>query len=263
MPETLTIFHTFLALAEAAAAPSGIIDFFLHLDSSLEWLIGEYGLWVYALLFLVIFCETGLVVTPFLPGDSLLFTVGALCASGHLSLVWAAPLLLGAAILGDAVNYSIGRFIGPRVFTMEQPRGLKGTLLNRKYLDKAHAFFEKYGGKAVVLARWVPIVRTFVPFVAGAGSMRYPAFAFYNVIGGAVWVGVCLGAGLAFGNIPWVKDNFEIMVLGIIFVSLIPIGLEVFNARLKARRAAMSVMEKVTPEAPGKPGPLETKESSL
>ncbi|MBX3364189.1 MAG: DedA family protein [Phycisphaeraceae bacterium] len=247
----------FLAFAEAAAsepsAPTGILDFFLHLDASLEWVINQWGPWIYAILFAVIFCETGLVITPFLPGDSLLFTVGALSASGHLHLWLIAGLLLAAAILGDAVNYSIGKFIGPRVFTMEQPKGFKGKVFNRKYLDKAHSFFEKYGGKAIVLARWVPIVRTFVPFVAGAGSMRYPAFAFYNVTGAIIWIGVCIGAGYAFGNIPWVKNNFEIMVLGIIFVSLIPIGLEVLGARREARRAKLKVIEAITPDAPGEP----------
>ncbi len=257
MLDLLHFIPNVLAFADAAvqetAAPTGILDFFLHLDKSLEWVIGQYGPWVYAILFAVIFCETGLVITPFLPGDSLLFTVGALSASGHLNLWLIAGLLLAAAIIGDAVNYSIGKFIGPRVFTMEQPKGLKGKLFNRKYLDKAHAFFEKYGGKAIVLARWVPIVRTFVPFVAGAGSMRYPSFAFYNVIGAIIWVGVCIGAGYAFGNIPWVKSNFEIMVLGIIFVSLIPIGLEVLAARRESRRAKLKVIEAVTPDAPGEP----------
>ncbi len=228
------------------------INIFLNLDQTLAHLIRDHGAWVYAILFAVIFCETGLVITPFLPGDSLLFTVGALTARDDINLnIWlAAGLLLTAAMLGDAVNYAIGKFIGPRVFTMEQPKGLKGKILNKKHLERAHAFFEKYGGKAVVLGRWVPIVRTFVPFVAGAGAMKYGTFTFYNVIGAVIWVGVCLGCGYAFGNISFVQKNFEIMVLGIIFVSLIPIGVEVLRARAEAKREARGGASHPAPEHP-------------
>ncbi|MEX2317343.1 MAG: DedA family protein [Pirellulales bacterium] len=200
-----------------------VLDFFLHLSEHLEWFVGHYGLWVYALLFLIIFAETGLVVTPFLPGDSLLFTVGALTASGILDIRLAAPLLVVAAILGDAVNYSVGHFVGPRVFKAEDRTSFWHRLLNRNHLMKAHAFFERHGGKAIILGRFVPIVRTFVPFVAGCGSMSYPHFALFNVSGGLLWVGLCVGAGYAFGNIPLVKENFELVVVGIICISMLPI----------------------------------------
>ena len=186
------------------------LDFFLHLDVHLEAFVSHYGPWVYALLFLIIFAETGLVVTPILPGDSLLFTAGALAANRnsrypHRRLV----LLLVAAILGDAVNYAVGHFVGPRVFRAEDRASFWHRLLNRNHLMQAHAFFERHGGKAIVLGRFVPIVRTFVPFVAGCGSMSYPQFAFYNVTGGTLWVGLCVGAGYAFGNIPTREREFR------------------------------------------------------
>lgn len=200
-----------------------LIDLFLHLDTHLAEFVGVYGPWVYALLFLIIFCETGLVITPFLPGDSLLFATGALAASGILNLGMVMLLLIAAAILGDAVNYSIGHYLGPKIFTAENRTSFWDRALNRDHLNKAHRFFKKYGGKAIVLARFVPIVRTFVPFVAGAGSMSYPQFAFYNVMGGMLWVSLCTGAGYAFGNMPWVRDNFTVVVLGIVFISLLPI----------------------------------------
>jgi membrane-associated protein len=200
------------------------LDFFLHLDAHLEAFISHYGLWVYALLFLIIFAETGLVVTPFLPGDSLLFTTGALAAAGFLNIWVATVLVLGAAILGDAVNYAIGHYVGPRVFHAEDRRSLWHRLLNREHLMAAHDFFERHGGKAVVLARFVPIVRTFVPFVAGAGSMSYPQFAFYNVSGAILWVGLCVGAGFGFGNVPVVKENFELVVVAIVVISVLPIA---------------------------------------
>jgi membrane-associated protein len=198
------------------------LHFVMNLDTELSHFVELYGVWVYALLFLIIFAETGLVVTPFLPGDSLLFTTGALAASGVLDLWLVVVLLLVAAIVGDAVNYAVGHFIGPRVFRAQDNVTFWHRLLNRNHLQQAHDFFERYGGKAVVLGRFVPIVRTFVPFVAGAGSMSYPQFAFYNVAGAFLWVGLCVGAGYIFGNIPVVKQNFELVVIGIIFVSLLP-----------------------------------------
>jgi membrane-associated protein len=209
-----------------------LVDLFLHLDTHLAEFVGLYGPWVYALLFLIIFCETGLVITPFLPGDSLLFATGALAASGILNIGGVIFLLVAAAILGDAVNYSIGHYLGPKIFTAEDRSGFWDRALNRDHLNKAHRFFQRYGGKAIVLARFVPIVRTFVPFVAGAGSMSYSSFAFYNVMGGILWVCLCTGAGYAFGNMPWVRDNFTIVVLGIVFISLLPILWGYLIARL-------------------------------
>ena len=203
-----------------------LLDFFLHLDAHLETFVAQYGLWVYALLFLIIFAETGLVVTPILPGDSLLFAAGAIsAASGNkLNVFMILFLLIVAAVLGDAVNYAVGHFVGPRVFRAEGRRSFWERLLNRDHLMQAHAFFERHGGKAIVLGRFVPIVRTFVPFVAGCGSMSYPQFAFYNVTGAIVWVGVCVGAGYAFGNVPVVKDNFELVILAVIGLSVLPIA---------------------------------------
>jgi membrane-associated protein len=213
-------------------------NFFLNLDTELAKFVTLYGVWVYALLFLIIFAETGLVVTPFLPGDSLLFTAGALAArenmlNENLLNIWILlPLLAVAAIAGDAVNYAVGNYIGPRIFRAESNDSFWHRLLNRKHLFEAHRFFEKYGGKAVVLGRFVPIVRTFVPFVAGAGSMSYSQFAFFNVAGGLLWVGLCCGAGYAFGNIPWVQQKFELVVVGIVFVSLLPIAWSFLISRL-------------------------------
>jgi len=210
----------------------GLIDIFLHLDKHLTQFVATYGGWVYALLFLIVFAETGLVVTPFLPGDSLLFAAGALAAAGGLN-VWAVIALLSiAAVLGDAVNYAAGRFVGPRVFNATDRSSGLHRLLNRDHLQRTHAFFEKYGGKAVVLGRFVPIVRTFVPFVAGAGAMTYARFAVYNVVGGLIWVGICTLAGYAFGTVPIVKNNFSLFALGIVFVSVIPIGIEMIRHRL-------------------------------
>ena len=209
-----------------------LIDIFLHLDVHLAEFVGRYGVWVYGLLFAIIFAETGLVVTPFLPGDSLLFAAGALAATGALDVRLLFLLLAGAAILGNTVNYSIGRFVGPRVFRGETSH----RLLNRQHLDRAHAFFEKYGGMAVVLTRFVPIIRTFVPFVAGAGAMRYPTFALYNVAGGVLWVGICLGAGYLFGNVPVVKNNFSLVALGIVAVSMIPMLVEWMKQKKRGQR---------------------------
>lgn len=206
-----------------------LLDLFLHFDRHLAEFVAAYGSWVYAMLFLVVFAETGLVVTPFLPGDSLLFAVGALSAAGGLNATALSLLLVGAAILGDAVNYSVGRFIGPHVFTARDNLGLSHRLLNRDHLARAHQFFERYGGKAIVLGRFVPIVRTFVPFVAGAAAMTYPAFALYNVAGAVLWVGVCMGAGFAFGNVPAVKNNFALVALGIVTISLLPMATELLR----------------------------------
>jgi membrane-associated protein len=208
-----------------------LIDLFLHLDEHLATLATAYGPWIYGVLFAIVFAETGLVITPFLPGDSLLFAAGALAATGALSPPVAVAVLLVAAVTGDAVNYAAGRAAGPRIFTAHDQASLLHRLLNREHLARAHAFFEQYGGKAVVLGRFVPIVRTFVPFVAGAGAMRYPTFVLYNILGALVWVGVCFGAGYAFGNVPVVKDNFSLVALGIIVVSVLPAAFEYVRSR--------------------------------
>ena len=211
-----------------------LVDFILHFDKHLEQFVQAYGVWVYAILFLIIFAETGLVVTPFLPGDSLLFAAGALAASGAFNIWILIPLLIVAAVLGDAVNYAVGDAVGPRVFTAVDRTSWWQRLLNRDHLAKAHTFFEKYGGKAIVLGRFVPIVRTFVPFVAGAGTMSYGTFAFFNVSGAIIWVGVCTLGGYAFGNVPIVKNNFTLVALGIIAVSLLPMVVEFIRHRRQA-----------------------------
>ena len=209
----------------------GLIDLFLHLDQHLREFVDAHGGWVYGMLFLIIFAETGLVVTPFLPGDSLLFAAGALAATGVLDIRILLPLLVIAAVIGDAVNYAAGDAVGPRVFRSIDHTSFWQRLLNKDHLDRAHAFFEKYGGKAIVLGRFVPIVRTFVPFVAGAGTMKYATFAFYNVSGALIWVGVCTIAGYAFGNVPIIQKNFSLVALGIVAVSLIPIAIEWWRHR--------------------------------
>lgn len=224
-----------------------IVDTFLHLDKALGGAIDQYGVWVYAILFAIIFAETGLVVMPFLPGDSLLFAAGAFTTAsgegGRLNLWLILGLLIAAAILGDAVNYHFGKWVGPRVFKREGTGTLLDKLLNRKHLDRAHAFYERYGGKAVVLGRFVPIVRTFVPFVAGAGAMRYGSFVLYNVVGAVVWVGVCVIAGHFFGNLEVVKKNFGLITIGIVFVSVLPIAIEWYLERRReaAKRASAAV----------------------
>jgi membrane-associated protein len=214
---------------------SGALDFVLHLDRHLADLVQLYGPWIYGLLFGVIFAETGFVVTPFLPGDSLLFATGALAAAGSgLNPALLFGLLFAAAFLGNLVNYAIGRAIGPRVFRASSDgSGWGPRLLNRRHLDRAHAFFEQYGGKAVILARFAPIIRTFVPFVAGAASMAPRTFVVFNAIGAAGWVGLCLGAGMAFGNVPLVKNNFSLVTIGIVLVSLVPIGIELLRAGIR------------------------------
>lgn len=213
-----------------------LVDLFLHVDRHLAEFIAMYGPWVYGLLFLIVFAETGLVVTPFLPGDSLLFAAGALAATGAMDVRLVAFLLLVAAVLGDAVNYAIGRYLGPRIFREGGRSELHQRLFNRRHLDRTHAFFERHGGKAVVLGRFVPIVRTFVPFVAGMGAMTYAKFALYNVTGALAWVGICVGSGYAFGNVPVVKNHFTLVVLGIVAVSLVPFAVESLRSRRSRRR---------------------------
>jgi membrane-associated protein len=196
------------------------IDLFLHLDKHLAELIRDYGAWTYAILFAIVFLETGVVVTPFLPGDSLLFAAGALAAIGGLN-VWALFALLAvAAILGDTTNYWIGNRVGHRAFSVDR------WFLKHKHLVRTQEFYARHGGKTIFLARFVPIVRTFAPFVAGIGTMSYARFLAWNVVGGLAWVGGCLGAGYLFGNIPVVKENFSLVILGIVFVSVLPIAFE-------------------------------------
>ena len=211
-----------------------LIDLILHADVLLLDLVKTYGAWVYGVLFAIIFAETGLVVTPILPGDSLLFAAGALAATGTMNLVTVLALIAAAAILGNSVNYAIGRAIGPRVFAAGDGTGWQSKLLNRKHLDRAHEFFEKNGAIAVISSRFAPIIRTFVPFVAGAASMSASKFLLYNLVGGLLWTGLCVGAGYAFGNVPVVKNNFSMVALGIVAVSLLPMAIEI----VKARRAA-------------------------
>ena len=208
-----------------------MLDFLLHFDRHLLEFVGTYGSWVYAILFGIVLAETGFVVTPFLPGDSLLFATGALCARGTLSTSFSCVLLTLAAFCGDAINYTVGRSLGPKVFSATGRSGISNKILNREHLDRAHTFFERYGGKAVILARFVPIVRTFLPFVAGAAGMPRPTFTFYNLVGAIGWVGVCLGAGVLFGNIPIVKENFSIVTIGIVFVSVLPMVFEYLSQR--------------------------------
>lgn len=206
---------------------STLFDFLLHADRKLVELIAAYGSLVYGILFAIVFAETGFVVTPFLPGDSLLFATGALCATGALKTPVAVGLLFAAAFTGNAVNYAIGRFVGPHVFTAHDRRSALHRLLNEHHLKRAHEFFAQYGGKAVILGRFVPIVRTFVPFVAGAAQMRSHSFALYSFVGAAAWVMLCVGAGLLFGNVPIVKQNFSLVTIGIVAVSLLPMAFEV------------------------------------
>ncbi len=194
-----------------------LIDILLHLDAYLNEIINNYGLLTYLILFLVIFCETGLVVTPFLPGDSLIFVLGTLSASGDINLLVITTVLMTAAITGNIVNYQVGRWLGPKIFS-----GQKIRFLRQDYLQRTHEFYEKHGGKTIIIARFIPIIRTFAPFVAGIGKMTYPHFLIYNIIGCVAWVTACLAGGYWFGNIPIVKDNFSIVVFGIIFISLLP-----------------------------------------
>lgn len=211
------------------------IDFFIHLDRYLGSMIRDFGGWTYVILFLVIFCETGLVITPILPGDSLLFALGSFAANpylkGPLELEWLLVTLMVAAILGDTVNYSIGKFLGPKVFHYEDSR-----FFRKEYLQRTHEFYEKYGGKTIVIARFMPIIRTFAPFVAGIGRMAYLRFVFFNVTGGIFWIGSLLLAGYYFGNIPLVKENFTIVLLAIVILSVLPGFIEYWRHRSKPRR---------------------------
>jgi len=208
-----------------------LIDVLLHVDRYLIEVIANYGAWIYALLFLIVFAETGLVVTPFLPGDSLLFATGALAATGALDLRLVSILLLVAAVGGDAVNYAIGRAVGVRILVKARSDPRWGRWVNPAYVERAHSFFERHGGKAIVLGRFMPIVRTFVPFVAGIAEMSYPVFALYNVAGAVAWVGICVGAGYLFGNVPIVKDNFSLVAIGIVIVSVLPMVFEYVRYR--------------------------------
>ena len=204
------------------------IDFFLHLDKHLAEIIANYGVWTNLILFLIVFAETGLVVTPFLPGDSLLFAAGTFAALGSLDPVLLILLLSAAAILGDTVNYWVGAYIGPRAFSGEL------RWLRKEHLDRTHAFYEKHGGKTIILARFIPIIRTFAPFVAGVGTMTYSRFLVYNVVGGVVWVTLFVLAGYYFGNLPAVRQNFTYVILAIIVLSVMPIVLEFVKSRRRA-----------------------------
>ena len=212
-----------------------LIDFILHIDVHLAELVAEYGIWIYDIMFLILFCETGLVVTPFLPGDSLLFVAGALSAlpSNDLNVHMMVMLMIVAAILGDAVNYTIGRLFGDRLFSNPNSK-----IFRRSYLDKTHAFYDKHGGKTIVLARFVPIVRTFAPFVAGMGHMSYRHFAAYNVIGALLWVLLFTYAGYLFGDLPVVQENLKLMIVAIIVLSILPGVVEIIRHRRAASRQA-------------------------
>ena len=212
-----------------------MLDFILHIDQHLIALTAQYGIWIYAILFTIVFCETGLVVTPFLPGDSLLFAAGAVAAAsaGALNVHLIVAVLLAAAILGDASNFEIGKYFGAKLFARPNSR-----LFKPEYLAKTHQFYEKYGGKTIILARFVPIVRTFAPFVAGMGKMHYGHFLRYNIIGAMAWVVSLAYLGYAFGNVPLVKNNFGVLVIGIVLVSVIPMAVELIRAQLKKDKAA-------------------------
>jgi len=207
---------------------SRLIDLFLHLDKHLNDVISQYGGWTYLILFLIVFCETGLVVTPILPGDSLLFAAGTFAALGSLNVFWVFVLISIAAIAGDTVNYWVGYWIGPKIFHRENVR-----FLNKKHLERTHAFYEKYGGKTIVLARFVPIVRTFAPFVAGVGKMSYWRFITYNVFGGIAWVAICVFSGYYFGNLEIVKNNFSLVILAILVISVLPMVVEYLRHRIE------------------------------
>ncbi len=203
-----------------------VIKMFLHLDKHLNIVIQNYGVWTYLIIFLIVFCETGLVITPLLPGDSLLFAAGSFAGMGMLDVRLLFLILSVAAILGDSVNYYIGRYMGPKVFQKGNSR-----IFKKEYLDKTHKFYEKYGGKTIILARFIPIVRTFAPFVAGVGNMSYGRFAVYNITGGIVWVGLFVFGGYYFGSLQIVRQNFSIVILAIIFISILPGIVSLFRGR--------------------------------
>ncbi len=207
-----------------------IVDIVLHLDRYLGAIIRQYGLWTYSILFVVIFIETGLVIMPFLPGDSLLFAAGTFAAAGSLDVRVLIAVLAAAAVLGDTVNYWIGRHIGPRAFSKDDAR-----FFRKEYLDRTHAFYERHGGKTIIIARFVPIIRTFAPFVAGIGRMSYGRFLSFNVLGGVGWVLLLVGTGYFFGTIPFVKENFSAAILAIILVSALPIAVEYVRSRRRKR----------------------------
>ena len=208
-------------------------DILLHLDKYINVVIQDYGQWTYLILFLIVFCETGLVVTPFLPGDSLLFVAGTFAALGSLNLTWLLVLLSAAAILGDTINYWIGNYIGPRVFQMQNSR-----IFKKEYLDRTHQFYEKYGPITIVIGRFVPIIRTFAPFLAGVGSMSYGKFLIYNVAGGILWIVLFTLGGYFFGNLPIVKKNFTFVIFAIIIISVMPTVIEYFRQRKAAKKEA-------------------------
>ena len=203
-----------------------LLDFILHIDVHLAALTAQYGMWTYAILFLIVFAETGLVVTPFLPGDSMLFAAGAICSLGSMDVTVLMGLLMIAAVLGDGVNYSIGKNVGPRLFSSSTSK-----FLNKQHLERTHAFYERHGGKTIILARFMPIIRTFAPFVAGVGSMRYRTFFIYNVVGAIVWVASFTMLGYFFGNQPLVKKNFTLVIGAIIVISVLPAIWEIFRSK--------------------------------
>jgi membrane-associated protein len=215
-----------------------VLDLFLHLDRTLGGVLRQYGAWTYLLLFAIVFCETGLVVMPFLPGDSLLFAAGAFAALGALSAWWLIVLLLAAAVLGNTVNYWVGRVVGPRLVAGRR-------LVRPEHLERTHEFYEKYGAKTIVITRFVPIVRTVAPFVAGLGNMTFARFTAYNVVGGVLWVVIGVVSGYLFGNVPAVRKNFSLVILAIVVVSLLPAFYEILRARRAGRRQR--------PPAPGVP----------
>ncbi len=211
---------------------SQFIDIFLHLDKSLSTVIQTFGSTTYIILFLVILCETGLVVLPFLPGDSLLFAAGAFAAKGDMNVASLLMTLSVAAIIGDSINYEIGRLIGPKIAQQERSR-----FINKEHIAKTHEFYEKYGSKTIIIARFIPIIRTFAPFVAGLGNMSYKKFIRYNMVGGIAWISICLFAGYFFGNISIVKQNFSLVILAIIIVSLIPAVIEFIRHKSNSKAA--------------------------
>jgi membrane-associated protein len=211
---------------------SDLLDFILHLDQHLFDLCSQYGTWVYAILFVIIFCETGLVVAPFLPGDSLLFAVGSLAAISALDLPTSIVVMILAAVLGDTVNYWIGNYVGPKVFKKENSR-----LLNRDYLIRTNQFYHKHGGKTIIIARFLPIIRTFAPFVAGIGSMTYRRFLLFNVVGGALWVLLFIPAGYFFGSVPFIKNNFSLVIIALLLIPGLPSVVEIVRMHLRKRKA--------------------------
>jgi membrane-associated protein len=211
---------------------TAFVDLIVHLDERLLWVAQTYGAWIYAVLFLIVFCETGLVVTPFLPGDSLLFVAGTIAGAGEMNVHLMAGLLVLAAVLGDSLNYAIGQYLGPKVFRYED-----SWFFRKAYLERTHAFFERHGGKTIVIARFVPIVRTYAPFVAGIGRMRYGRFLMFNVTGALLWVVLLTYAGYLFGNVPVIKDNLTLVIVIIILLSISPGIVEVLRQRAAARAA--------------------------